>query len=58
MKKTYIHPVSVITDLQEEDIIATSDNTPTLMSSPSNTEEWNLSKERNALDEMLDNGWE
>lgn len=51
MKKIYIMPQSLVVEI-EDVIIATS--TPGLKDSPSNTEDWNLSKDRGALDEMLD----
>lgn len=53
MKKIYVMPQSLVVEIEDE-IIATSNPSPRLKDSPSNTEDWNLSKGRGALDEMLD----
>lgn len=53
MKKIYIMPQSLVVEI-EDVIIATSNPTPKVTDTPSDPNEWNLSKERGALDEMLD----
>lgn len=52
MKKEYSKPETLSFDIDNSDMITTSD--PNLKQGKSNTNDWNLSKRRDALTEMLE----
>lgn len=52
MKKEYSKPETLSFDIDNSDIVTTSP--PTLTEKESNDQEWNLSKRRDALTEMLE----
>lgn len=52
MKKEYSKPETLSFDIDNSDIVTTSP--PTITEKESNYQEWNLSKRRDALTEMLE----
>lgn len=52
MKKEYSKPETLSFDIDNSDMITTSE--PTVKQGKSNTNDWNLSKRRDALTEMLE----
>lgn len=54
MKKEYSKPETLSFDIDNSDMITTSNPTPSFYNIESNDQEWNLSKRRDALTEMLE----